>query len=71
MRKLLDLFGEITASGDSAQDVNTSVTPLAESGNPIASRCAGRNPSTGLPPVPRTTESPASGDHLLIPTLPR
>ena len=67
MEALVGLFGKVLASADSAEDVNISMTPLDENGNPIESQRVGSQPADGPPPIPSRVELPAASGHLFVP----
>ena len=67
MAQLMGLFGTVLASGDSPEDVNISMAPLDEDGNPIESQRVGSAPAGGLPPIPNTITVPAQRGHLFVP----
>lgn len=67
MQALMGIFGKVLASADSPEDVNISITPLDEDGNPIESQRVGSQPADGLPPIPNRVELPASSGHLFVP----
>lgn len=67
MEALIGLFGEIMAGADSAEDVNISMAPLDEQGNPIESQRVGSTPGGGPPPIPNTIALPSSSGHLFVP----
>lgn len=67
MAQLLGLFGKVLASADSPEDINISMAPLDENGNPIESQRVGSEPRDGPPPIPRTIDLPAASGHLFVP----
>jgi len=67
MAQLLGMFGKVIASGDSPEDVQVSMTPLDENGNPIESQRVGSEPSDGPAPIPRSIDLPAASGHLVVP----
>lgn len=67
MQALLGVFGKVLASADSPEDVNISITPLDEDGNPIESQRVGSQPADGPPPVPNKVDLPAASGHLFVP----
>jgi hypothetical protein len=67
MAELLGMFGKVLASGDSPEDVQVSITPLDENGNPIESQRVGSTPKDGLPPIPNRVDLPAKSGHLFVP----
>ena len=67
MAQLLGMFGKVIASGDSPEDVQVSITPLDENGNPIESQRVGSEPVDGPAPIPRTIDLPAASGHLFVP----
>ena len=66
MKQLLGMFGQVLASADSPEDLNVSIAPLDEDGNPIESERIHSTPSDG-PPVPRSVDLPAASGHLFVP----
>jgi hypothetical protein len=67
MGELLGMFGKVIASADSPEDIQISMTPLDENGNPIESQRVGSDPLDGPPPIPRTIDLPAVSGHLFVP----
>ena len=67
MAELLGMFGKVLASADSPEDVNISMAPLDENGNPIESQRVGSTPRDGPPPIPNTINLPAKSGHLFVP----
>ncbi len=67
MAQLLGMFGKVIASGDSPEDVQVSITPLDENGNPIESQRVGSEPTNGPAPIPRSVDLPAASGHLFVP----
>ena len=67
MAQLMGLFGKVLSSADSPEDVNISMAPLDESGNPIESQRVGSAPRDGPPPIPRSVDLPAANGHLFVP----
>ena len=67
MGQLLGLFGKVIASADSPEDLQVSITPLDENGNPIESQRVGSDPLDGPAPIPRTIDLPAANGHLFVP----
>ena len=68
MAELLGMFSKVIASADSPEDLNVSITPLDEDGNPIESKRVNSQPSDdGLPPIPTTIDIPAKSGHLFVP----
>ena len=67
MGQLLGLFGKVIASGDSPEDVQVTITPFDENGNPIESQRVGSEPGNGPAPIPRTVDLPAVNGHLFVP----
>jgi len=63
----MGLFGAVLASADSPEDVDISMTPLDENGNPIESQRVGSTPRDGPPPIPRSVDLPAASGHLFVP----
>jgi hypothetical protein len=67
MEALVGLFSAVLASADSPDDVNISMAPLDEQGNPIESQRVGSTPRDGLPPIPNSVDLPAASGHLFVP----
>ncbi len=67
MAQLMGMFGKVLASADSPEDVQISMAPLDENGNPIESQRVGSDPVDGPPPIPHTVTLPAASGHLFIP----
>jgi hypothetical protein len=67
MGQLMDAFAKVIASGDSAEDVEVTITPMDEHGRPIESQSVGSAPQNGPPPIPRTIAIPAASGHLFVP----
>jgi len=67
MAELLGMFGKVLASGDSPEDVNVSMAPLDEDGNPIESQRVGTGYGDAPPPIPPRVDLPASSGHLFVP----
>lgn len=67
MGQLLGLFGKVIASGDSPEDIQISMTPLDENGNPIESMRVGSEPVDGPAPIPRSIDLPSAVGHLFVP----
>ncbi len=66
MAELVGMFQSILNSADTAEDVQISITPHDEHGNPIKSQTIG-NTYEGPASVPRTVEIPAPSGHLVVP----
>ena len=66
MGQLLSMFGKVIASADSPEDLQISITPLDENGNPIESQRVGSETGDAAP-IPRSVELPAERGHLLVP----
>ena len=66
MAELMGMFQKIMQSADTPEDVQITMTPLDEHGNPIKSQSVG-NQYSGPPSVPRTVNIPATQGHLVIP----
>ncbi len=66
MAELMGRFQKVLKSADTPEDVQISVTPLDEHGNPIESQRVG-NEYSGPASVPRTVEIPSSSGHLVVP----
>jgi len=67
MSQLLGMFGKIVASADSPEDVQISMAPLDENGNPIESQRVGSTPTDGPAPIPSSVDIPAERGHLFVP----
>ena len=67
MGQLLGMFSKVIASADSPEDLQVSITPLDENGNPIESQRVGSDPVGGPAPIPRTIDLPAVSGHLFVP----
>ena len=67
MAQLMGLFGKVLSSADSPEDVNISMAPLDEDGNPIESQRVGSTPRDGPPPIPNSVDLPAASGHLFVP----
>jgi len=67
MAELLGMFGKVLASGDSPEDVNVSMAPLDEDGNPIESQRIGTGYGDAPSPIPHSVDLPASSGHLFVP----
>jgi hypothetical protein len=67
MGQLLGMFGKVIASADSPEDLQVSITPLDENGNPIESQRVGSDPRDGPAPIPRSIDLPAANGHLFVP----
>jgi len=67
MGQMMDAFAKVIASGDSAEDVQVSITPMDEHGNPIESQRVGSETPGVAPPIPRTIALPTASGHLLVP----
>ncbi len=67
MAELLGMFGKVLASADSPEDVDVTITPLDEQGNPDPSRAVGTRAGGGPLPVPRSVDLPATSGHLFVP----
>ena len=66
MAQLLGLFQQVLKSADAPEDVQISMAPLDEAGNPIESQRVG--PGTDfVPSVPKTIAVPAASGRLLVP----
>ena len=66
MAELVGMFQQILKSADTPEDVQISVTPLDENGNPIESQRVG-NTYSGPASVPRTVSLPGPKGHLVVP----
>ncbi len=66
MAELAGLFQKIMQSADTAEDVQVTMAPLDEHGNPIESERVG-NTYEGPASVPRTVAIPAPSGHLVVP----
>ena len=67
MGQLLGMFAKVVASADSPEDVQITMTPLDENGNPIKSQSVGSQPSNGPAPIPHSIDLPAANGHLFVP----
>jgi hypothetical protein len=67
MAQLMGLFGQVLASADAPEDVQVSMAPLDENGNPIESQRVGSTSRDGEPPIPTRVELPAASGHLFVP----
>lgn len=66
MAELMGLFQQVLNSADTPEDVQITMTPLDENGNPIESQRVGTD-WTGPASVPRTVDLPAASGHLVVP----
>jgi hypothetical protein len=66
MAQLLGLFQQVLRSADTPEDVQISMAPLDEAGNPIESERVGPG-TTFTPSVPRSMDLPAASGRLLVP----
>ncbi len=67
MGQLLGMFGKVIASADSPEDIQISMTPLDENGNPIESQRVGSTATNGPAPIPSSVAIPAKSGHLFVP----
>lgn len=67
MGQLLNLFQQVLTSADSPEDVQISMAPLDEQGNPIESQRVGNDARVRVPPIPRTVTLSAASGHLFVP----
>lgn len=67
MGQLLGIFGKVIASADSPEDLQVSITPLDEHGNPVESERVGTTATDQAPPIPHSVDIPASSGRLFIP----
>lgn len=67
MGQLLGMFGKVIASADSPEDLQVSITPLDENGNPIESQRVGSDPRDAPAPIPRRVDLSAASGHLFVP----
>lgn len=67
MGQLLGLFQKVLTSADSPEDVQISMAPLDEHGNPIESQRVGSDANVRVPPIPRSIPLPAASGHLFVP----
>lgn len=66
MAQLMGLFQQVLKSADTPEDVQISMAPLDEAGNPIESQRVG--PGTDfVPSVPRSISLPAASGRLVVP----
>jgi hypothetical protein len=66
MAELMGMFQQVLKSADTPEDVQISMAPLDEHGNPIESQRVGTE-WTGPPSVPRTVDIPLASGHLIVP----
>jgi hypothetical protein len=66
MAELAGLFQQVLKSADTPEDVQITMAPLDEHGNPIESERVG-NTYEGPASVPRTVAIPAAKGHLVVP----
>ena len=66
MAELVGLFQKVHKSADTPEDVQITVTPHDEHGNPIPSQAVG-NTYEGPASVPRTMPIPAPSGHMVVP----
>lgn len=66
MAELMGIFQKVLQSADTPEDVQITMTPLDEHGNPIPGETVG-NQYTGPASVPRTVAIPAAKGHLVVP----
>lgn len=66
MAELMGMFKKVLQSADTPEDVQITMTPLDENGNPIASETVG-NQYAGPASVPRTVSIPSSSGRLVVP----
>jgi hypothetical protein len=65
MAELMGMFQKVLKSADTPEDVQITMAPLDEHGNPIESQRVG-NTYEGPASVPRTVEIPAASGHLVV-----
>lgn len=66
MAELMGMFQKVLKSADTPEDLQITMAPLDEHGNPIESERVGQT-YTGPASVPRTVAIPASSGHLVVP----
>ena len=66
MAQLLGLLQQVLKSADTPEDVQISMAPLDEAGNPIESQRVGSS-TDSVPSVPRSITLPAANGRLLVP----
>lgn len=66
MAELMGMFQQVLKSADTPEDVQISMAPLDEHGNPIESQRVG-NQYSGPASVPRTLQIPAASGHMVVP----
>jgi hypothetical protein len=66
MAELMGMFQKVLQSADTPEDVQITMAPLDEHGNPIESQRVG-NEYSGPASVPRTVEIPSANGHLVVP----
>jgi hypothetical protein len=66
MAELMGMFQQVLKSADTPDDVQITMAPLDEHGNPIESERVG-NTYSGPPSVPRSVDVPAARGHLVVP----
>jgi hypothetical protein len=65
--QLLGVFGKVIASADSPEDLQISITPLDEHGNPDESKRVGTTGGGQPVPIPHSVDIPAASGRLFIP----
>jgi hypothetical protein len=66
MAELIGMFQQVLKSADTPEDVQITMAPLDENGNPIESQRVGST-YEGPASVPRTVEIPAANGHMVVP----
>lgn len=66
MAELMGMFQQVLKSADTPEDVQISMAPLDEHGNPIESQRVG-NTYSGPASVPRTVAIPSASGHMVVP----
>jgi len=67
LQELLGVFSQVIASADSPEDLQVSMAPLDEQGNPIESQRVGSTPRGVAPPIPNRISLPGASGHLFVP----
>lgn len=65
--QLLSMFGKVIASADSPEDLQVTITPLDEQGNPDESKRVGSGAGGAPAPIPNSVDLPATNGHLIVP----
>ncbi|TXS95984.1 hypothetical protein FV139_00275 [Parahaliea maris] len=64
--QLLGAFSKVIASADSPEDLQVTITPLDEDGNPDESRRVGTGADGVPPPIPTSVELPRASGRLVV-----